>query len=165
MTSTLIKKHKSISLREVINSDREIFFQQQLDPEANFMAAFTAKDPSDREAYDAKMDKILKDDTITIKTILFNEEVAGSVLCHGWFGDPEVSYWIGQEFWGKGITTRALSIFLKNIDIRPLYARVVKDNIGSIKVLEKCGFVPFGEDRGFANARGEEVDELIFVLR
>ncbi len=73
--------------------------------------------------------------------------------------------WIGQEFWGKGITTRALSIFLKNIDIRPLYARVVKDNIGSIKVLEKCGFVPFGEDRGFANARGEEVDELIFVLR
>ncbi len=91
MTSTIIKKHKSISLRDVINSDREIFFQHQLDPEANFMAAFTAKDPSDREAYDAKMDKILKDDTITIKTILFNEEVAGSVLCHGWFGDPEVS--------------------------------------------------------------------------
>ncbi|WP_425441669.1 GNAT family N-acetyltransferase [Thalassobacillus cyri] len=67
------------------------------------------------------------------------------------------------EYWGKGIVTNALKAFLKRVTIRPLYARAAKDNIRSLKVLEKR-FTIFGEDRGFSNARGEEVEEFVLIL-
>jgi RimJ/RimL family protein N-acetyltransferase len=75
-----------------------------------------------------------------------------------------VSYWLGKEYWGKGIATEALGLFLGIIEERPLYARAAKDNAASIRVLEKCGFVISGCERGFANARGEEIDEVVLVL-
>lgn len=152
------------SLRNVIDSDLQIFFEQQLDPDANQMAAFTSKDPADREAFDTKWEKIQADKTITIRTILFNDDVAGHVVSHSWFGDPEVSYWIGKEYWGKGIATESLLQFLAELNQRPLFARVAKDNIGSMRVLEKCGFTVSGTDKGFANARGEDVEEIIYKI-
>jgi RimJ/RimL family protein N-acetyltransferase len=162
--SESVARENLILLRDVIESDKGIFFEQQLDKEANIMAGFTAKDPHDRTAFDTKWSKMQQDDSILIKTIIYQGKVAGSVLSHSWFGDPEVSYWIGKEYWGKGIATIALEQFLKINPTRPLFARVIHDNIGSIKVLEKCGFVVSGHDKGYANARGQEVDEIIYIL-
>jgi len=153
-----------IQLRNVIEDDLPIFFEQQIDPEANYMAAFTAKDPADREAFSTHWQKILADESITIQTILFAGNVAGYIAQFEQFGQPEVSYWLGKEYWGQGIATRAVALFLDHISIRPLYARVAKDNIGSIRVLEKCGFKFAGEDKGFANARGQETEEFILKL-
>jgi len=153
-----------IKIRNVIDGDLQVFFEQQLDPDANQMAAFTSKDPADKEAFDSKWKKILADKTITIRTILFDNAIAGHVVSHSWFGEPEVSYWIGKEFWGKGIATQSLQLFLINLKQRPLFARVAKDNIGSMRVLEKCGFVVTGSDKGFANARGKEVEEIIYKI-
>ena len=149
----------------MIGTDLPIFFEQQLDPEANWMAAFTAKDPTDRQAFDAHWGKILADKGITIRTILYDGQVAGSVLCHAWGGDPEISYWLGKEFWKKGIATQGLALFLDVAIARPLYARVAKDNIAFIRVLEKNGFALSGEGRWYSNARGKEIEELVFVLR
>ena len=81
------------------------------------------------------------------------------------FGEPEVSYWLGREHWGRGVATRALSAFLAVETSRPLHALAAKDNAGSIRVLEKCGFGIVGEQRGFAEARGEEIAEFRFELR
>jgi RimJ/RimL family protein N-acetyltransferase len=154
----------SIVLREVLMSDLPIFFDQQLDPEANWMAAFTRKDPSDRDAFMAHWTKILKDEANTIQTILFNGSAVGSVSSYiDEDGRLEVTYWIGKPYWGKGIATGALLAFLDHIKERPLYARAAKDNVGSLRVLEKCGFTRIGEDSGFSNARGQEVEE--FTLR
>ncbi len=150
-----------IVLRDVTESDLPIFFEQQLDLNANYMAAFTRKNPADRDTFMVHWRKILADESIIVKTIVFDEHVAGHVLSHKCFGEPEISYWIGKEYWGKGIATKALSEFLKDINSHLLYARVAKDNIASIRVLEKCGFRICGEDKGFSNARGEEVGELI----
>jgi RimJ/RimL family protein N-acetyltransferase len=157
---------KDVQLRDVIESDLPIFFNNQMDPDANYMAAFGARDPTDRNAFMAHWAKILGDETIIIKTILFNGHVAGSVLSYEdeEFGKPEVSYWIGKEYWGKGVATRALAEFLGQVQARPMYARVVKDNIGSLRVLQKCGFTICGEGKGFAFARGEEVEEIILRL-
>jgi RimJ/RimL family protein N-acetyltransferase len=153
-------------MRDVIEDDLAIFFEQQLDPEANYMAAFTAKDPTNREAFTAHWRRILADATVIIKTIVCAGQVVGSVLSYEEAGKPEVSYWLGKEFWGKGIATRALSEFLAHENkARPIYARVAKDNLGSRRVLEKCGFTIIGEARGFANARGEEIEELILALQ
>jgi len=92
-------------LRDVVNDGPPIFFEQQLDQEANYMAAFTAKDPTDQEAFTAHWHRILADTTVIIKTIVFNGQVVGSVLGYEDEGRPEVGYWLGKEFWGKGLAT------------------------------------------------------------
>ncbi len=162
---TNIASIHSIQLREMTIDDLPIFFEQQLDPEANYMAAFTAKDPTDRQAFDVHWGKILADKSITLRTILYDGQVTGSVLCHAWGGEPEISYWLGKEFWNKGIASQGLALFLDVVTVRPLYARVVKDNIASIRVLEKNGFARSGEGKWYSNARGKEIEELVWVLR
>ncbi|MCB0662863.1 MAG: GNAT family N-acetyltransferase, partial [Saprospiraceae bacterium] len=74
------------------------------------------------------------------------------------------TYWIDRAYWGQGIASKALATFLTLEPTRPLYGRVAFDNMGSQKVLEKCGFIKVGTDKGFANARGMEIEELIFRL-
>ena len=154
-----------LGLRNVVNDDLPIFFEYQLDQEANSMAAFTAKDPTNLEAFMAHWHRILADETTINQTILVNGQVAGSVASYEEEGKPEVTYWLGKEYWGKGIATWALKEFLaqKN-QIRPIYARVAKDNLGSRRVLEKCGFKIIGESKGFANARGQEIEEFLLEL-
>jgi RimJ/RimL family protein N-acetyltransferase len=157
-----------VVLREVTENDLPIFFQQQLDPEANQMAAFTARDPADRNAFNAHWNKILADETVMPRTILLDGHVAGSVASWvdtKWLGKPEVTYWIGKEYWGKGLATKALSEFLKIQKTRPLYARAARDNIASLRVLEKCGFKIFGYDKSLAFARGTEVEEALLELK
>jgi RimJ/RimL family protein N-acetyltransferase len=154
-----------ITLRDVIDIDLPVFFEHESDPDAVYMAAFTAKDPSDRDAFNAHWKRILADPTVIIKTILVDDFVAGSVLSYEDEGKPEVSYWIGKEYWGRGIATRSLAEFLINGNkVRPIYARAAKDNLGSLRVLEKCGFTVSGESKGFANARGAEIEELVLTL-
>ena len=47
---------------------------------------------------------------------------------------------------------------------RPIFARAATDNIGSLRVLQKCGFMIIGENKDFANGRGEETEEYILRL-
>jgi RimJ/RimL family protein N-acetyltransferase len=97
-------------------------------------------------------------------TILAEGRIAGNVVCFTHSGKREVGYWIGKKFWGKGVATAALRRFLALVTERPLYAGVAKDNAGSIRVPEKCGFTVGGEARGFSKVRGEEVEELVMIL-
>ena len=158
MTSDLL-------LRDVIEDDLPIFFEQQLDPDANYMAAFTTRNPADRDAFTSHWNKILGDRATTNKTILFAGQVVGHIARFERLGKPEVTYWIGKEYWGKGIATRALTELLGHVKERPVYARAAKDNIASIRVLEKCGFEISGQDKGFSHARGREVEEFILELK
>lgn len=154
----------AVQLRDVIDSDLPILFEYEQDPEANYMAGFTPENPNDREAFMAHWAKIRSNPALILQTILFDNQVVGYLASFEQLGNPSVAYWIGKPYWGKGIATAALTEFLKQLPTRPLYARVVKDNIGSRRVLEKCGFVITGEDRGFANARQAEVEEYILTL-
>jgi len=157
---------KSVQLRDVMASDLPILFEHQLDTDANYMAAFTGRDPTDKDAFRAHWARILSDETITIQTILFNGQVAGSVASYKdeEFGELEITYWIGREYWAKGIASMALSKFLDLVTVRPLYGRAAKDNVASLRVMQKCGFIICGEGKGFAYARGKEVEEYILKL-
>lgn len=152
-----------VLLREVEASDLDVLFEQQLDPEANRMAAFTAPNPADRHAFDARWRRIRDG---LVRTIVADGEIAGSIF--RWrdpaLPGPEVSYWLGREHWGKGIATAALARFLELVPERPVFGRCAADNTGSLRVLEKNGFVVESEERGFANARGSEIDELLLRL-
>lgn len=121
----------NLSLRPVTSTDLPIFFEYQLEGEANWMAAFTAKDPTDRAAFMAHWQRILANKTVFIQTILADGEVAGSVLSYEDEGKPDVSYWLGKRYWGRGIASWALSEFLARHNLTlPMYARVAKDNPG-----------------------------------
>lgn len=152
-------------LREVVEDDLPVFFTQQLEAEANWLAAFTAKDPTDRAAFTAHWRRIMADPAIVIRTAVQAEQVVGYVLSYEEDGRPEVSYWLGKAYWGHGYATSALDAFLAQVNQKRLiYARVAKDNLPSRRVLEKCGFVVIEESYGFANARGEEIPELLLAL-
>jgi RimJ/RimL family protein N-acetyltransferase len=156
-------------------------FEQQADPAANRMAAFGAADPSDRVAFDARWMRILADPAILVRAIEVDADAAGGDPDQGSGGrpvlagsillwrdpdlpGPEVSYWLGRPFWGRGIATRALRLFLSEVAIRPLFGRAAADNAGSIRVLEHCGFVRSGEDHGWSDALGRTVPEVILRL-
>src|SRR5687767_3527737 len=151
-----------VMLRAVIESDLPIFYEQQLDSDAARMAAFPSRD---REAFMAHWAKIMRMDTVTLKTILFNGLVAGNIVAFEQDGKREVGYWIGKQYWGKGIATEALAQFLRVVTERPLYAHVVKHNIGSVRVLQKCGFTIIGEDRDESDDSGEAVEAFLLELR
>jgi RimJ/RimL family protein N-acetyltransferase len=155
-----------VTLRSVEDSDLDIFFAQQREPEAIWMAAFTSKDPSDHAAFLAHWARIRADPTTFNQTILADGAVAGYVSCYQDELDrTEVCYWLGKEFWGQGVATRALSNFLSDhLTARPVYARVAQDNPGSRRVLEKSGFRVIGEDAGYANARQAETAEYLLRL-
>jgi len=108
--------------------------------------------------------KITQDESIILKTILFEEQVCGHLVSFEISDEREIGYWLGREFWGKGIVTQALAGFLQQVQSRPLYAHVAKHNIASRRVLEKCGFMVIGEDMGGKNRHGEKVEEFILKL-
>ncbi|HYG14755.1 MAG TPA: GNAT family N-acetyltransferase [Bacteroidia bacterium] len=154
-----------VSLRKSTEKDFEIFFQNQLDEEATYMAAFTPENPFDKEAYMTKWKRLLAGDTVYMQTILLDTgAIAGSVLSFEMRGELLVAYWLGKEYWNKGIATEALKQFLAIQTTRPIYGRAAADNHRSKRVLEKCGFTLHVQEKGFANARKMEIDEVVYVL-
>ncbi len=125
-----------IKLRRTENSDLEVLFQFQLDEKANYLAAFTSKDPTDKAAYLEKFKKHLNDPTINMQTILVDETIAGSIAKFEMEGDAEITYWIDTRYWGNGIATTSLKNFLTKEHMRPVFGRVAFDNVASQKVLE-----------------------------
>jgi [ribosomal protein S5]-alanine N-acetyltransferase len=156
--------NKNITLNKTEAGDLNILFQFQTDKEGIYLAAFTPNNPNDKPAYIEKYSKFLTDPTINMQTIKANDEIVGSISKFIMENKAEITYWIDRKFWGQGIATTALNDFLKIEHTRPIYGRVAFDNYGSQKVLEKCGFLKIGEDKGFANARQIEIEEYIYKL-
>ena len=154
----------SIILCETEQEDLNTFFQFQLDQEANYLAAFTAKDPTDKAAYLEKYSRHLADPTIHMRTIKLDGVIVGSIAKFMLQNEAGLTYWIDRKYWGRGIASAALHHFLKIEPARPIHASTAFDNYGSQKVLEKAGFVRVGTDKGFANARQAEIEEYLYKL-
>jgi RimJ/RimL family protein N-acetyltransferase len=148
-----------VHLREVVQSDLSIFFAQQSDAEATRMAAFPARDHA---AFLSHWAKILVDPAVTTRAITVGGRVAGNILSWDSSHERLVGYWLGREYWGLGIATRALALFLAHERTRPLHAHVAKHNAGSLRVLLKNGFQVVAE--GKAVFEGEEIDDLTLRL-
>jgi len=127
-----------ITLRPVLETDLPILFQQQLDPEAVAMSAYPAKD---RGEFMRHWEGILENKNVTARSILYKEKIAGHIICwkEGKY-EQRIGYWVGKEFWRRGIASTAVTEFLLLIKIRPLFAEVANRNIASQKVLQKNGF-------------------------
>lgn len=153
-----------VALRPVEDADLDALFEQMRDPESVQMAAFTAKDPNDREAFDAHMAKIRASPDANQRAVTLDGRLVGSL---GWFvieGDTEITYWIDRSVWGQGIASQAVALLLDTVKVRPLHARAASDNIGSLRVLQKAGFTITGTEVAFATARNAEIEETILRL-
>ncbi|WP_033338198.1 GNAT family N-acetyltransferase [Catenuloplanes japonicus] len=153
-----------VALRPVRDADLDTLFALMRDPESVRMAAFTAKDPGDRAAFDAHMARIRASPDADNRAVTLDGRLVGSIAAFVLDGDTEVTYWIDRSFWGQGIASRALALLLDSVPVRPVLARAASDNAGSLAVLRRAGFTVIGTDTGFANARGTEIEETILRL-
>ncbi|GIG61895.1 N-acetyltransferase [Longispora fulva] len=129
--------HGVVAIRAVEDDDVETFFAYEQEPDGARMAAFT---PRDREPFLAHWARIRADPTVVTTTVLVDGHVAGNIVSWDAPTHREVGYWIGQAYWGRGVATAALGLFLAEYPFRPLHGLVATGNAGSIRVLEKCGF-------------------------
>jgi RimJ/RimL family protein N-acetyltransferase len=90
------------ALREVRDEDLAVLFEQWADPVAAHMAAFTAPDHMDRDAFERRWSRLRAEETVIVRVIVVDGEVVGSI---GSWGDPdecEVTYWIGRPTGARG---------------------------------------------------------------
>ncbi|GID29287.1 GNAT family N-acetyltransferase [Paractinoplanes brasiliensis] len=153
-----------VALRPIEDSDLDALFEHMRDPEARRMAAFVREDPDDRAVFDAHMARIRSRPDVTNRAVTLDGRLVGSIAAFVIEGDTEVTYWIDRAFWGQGIAGRALALLLQEVPVRPLHARAASDNLGSLRVLRRAGFVDVGTDVGFAAGRGAEIEETILRL-
>jgi RimJ/RimL family protein N-acetyltransferase len=131
----------------VEDGDIAILHAFEHEPGAAEMAAFP---PREREAFEAHWARVRADETCVARTILVDGEVAGNIGSFDRDGAREVGYWIGRDYWGRGVATAALALFLEEVEPqRPIGAGVALGNAASMRVLEKCGFRRVGEDDGY----------------
>ena len=132
-----------VTLRNVLESDLSILFEQQLDPDAIAMSAYPSKDKGE---FMRHWEGILKNKAITARTIIYKDKVTGHIICwkEGKY-EQRVGYWIGKQFWGRGIATSTLKEFLEEVNVRPLFAHVANHNLASKRVLQKSGFILLDE--------------------
>ena len=90
--------NNNITLIKTEEDDLNSFFQFQLDKEANYLAAFTSKDPNNKTAYIEKYTKHLNDPIINMKTIKVNDVIAGSIAKFVMENEAEITYWIDRKF-------------------------------------------------------------------
>jgi len=123
-----------VRLRSVEDRDLDVFFDHQVDPKAIEMAAFPARDkdqfaaPGRRSAPTTPwLCARSRRTTSSPATSAAGRTMGGA--CSG--------YWVGREYWGRGVATKALARFVEEVSTRPLYAHVAVRNVGSIRVLDK----------------------------
>src|SRR3954469_989248 len=149
-------------LRDVREDDLDVFFEQQREPEGMAMALMPARD---REAFDAHWQRILANPACIIRTIDADGAVAGNMLSWEMEGRQVVGYWLGSDFWGRGLATAALAELVEELPMRPLHAWVARSNLGSIRVLEKCGFERVAETSEPDAHLGRDVELFLYELR
>jgi RimJ/RimL family protein N-acetyltransferase len=133
----------NVTLRPVEAGDLPVFYDHQRDPEGARRVGWV---PRDRAAFDTHWAKVLADPANLLRTVLVDGAVAGSIMSWTNGDRREVGYWLGNEFWGRGVGTVALRAYLDVETHRPLYADPIGTNAASIALLRRCGFVDAGRD-------------------
>ncbi|MBV1945625.1 MULTISPECIES: GNAT family N-acetyltransferase [Streptomyces] len=138
---------EDVRLRGVTEDDLELFLAFEHDPEAVRRSRFT---PRPRDAFLTHWrTRVLPGPDSLVRTVTAGGEVAGNIV--SWAqedGRRFVGYWLGRPYWGRGIGSRALALFLALDPVRPLYADPFAGNTASVALLEKHGFARVGTADG-----------------
>lgn len=118
------------------------------------------------------IDHTLAEDPPLNLTITVNSEAVGGIgiipgtdIHHR---SAEIGYWLGEEFWGRGIATEAVKAAsqwaFESYDLNRLWAGVFEHNAASARVLVKAGFQFEARLRQAATKEGRALDELLYAL-
>jgi ribosomal-protein-alanine N-acetyltransferase len=108
-----------------------------------------------------------------IFAIQLNNQVIGSIGLHLQADilkkNAEIGYWIGEEYWGKGVMKEAIKKMVDygfgHLDIVRIFARIYGTNIPSQKVIEKSHFKLEAKFEKTIFKNNEFLDELIYAIR
>ncbi len=141
----------------------------------NIKIAMMVKDrfpyPYGEAAADNWLKSMTGEATQTNFAIVVNDQAVGGIGFESQ-GDifrraAEIGYWLGEEYWGKGIATEAVravtAYAFKNFDLCRLCAGVFATNPASVRVLEKAGYRFEGRLRKSITKFSETIDQLIFA--
>lgn len=162
IVSVCTRLQGDVHLCEVQDSDHQALFEFHNDEEAQYQAAGGGAHET-LDDFKAFLDRVQKAGAVFC-TILKEGAPVGSIASFDRFDKREISYWIGRDYWGQGLASKAVALWLEEFPTpdEGLYARVVKDHPASARVLEKNGFDVVEADRFFSDLRGEEVEELLY---
>jgi RimJ/RimL family protein N-acetyltransferase len=144
-----VKDVTVIALRPVADADLDALFDQMRDPESVWMAAFTPADPDDRSAFDAHMAKVRSSSDVTLRAVVCDGRLVGSVAAFVVGGETDVTYWIDRAAWGRGIASRALELLMDLVprlirfarsEHRPdIYGAAEYCGMGGLRDVPGCG--------------------------
>ena len=79
----------------------------------------------------------------------------------------EIGYWLGEPFWGRGIVSEALVMVTEHafqrLNLLRLFAFAFTENVGSVRVLEKAGFIREGITRASVFKYGKAFDRVLYA--
>ena len=79
----------------------------------------------------------------------------------------EIGYWLGEEFWNRGIATEAVEALTQyafdTLGMVRVYAAVFEWNTASMRVLEKAGFVKEGVQKKSAIKDRQIIDQIVYA--
>jgi RimJ/RimL family protein N-acetyltransferase len=151
----------SVQLREPIEGDFELVLPMFLDPASDAMAMVH---PRTRADFEKQWNQRTTNPACLLRTILCDGEVVGRVNSFQVGDEVHVGYRVARSHWGRGVMGEALRQFLGLIEHRPLIARAAKSNVGSCRVLEKCGFVCVAEYDADEDDHGSACVEVRYEL-
>lgn len=139
-----------VTLRPVTRDDLSILFEHESDARSAAMAGVKSRH---REAFLAHWRRSLASENVDERAILADGVLVGRIAV---FEAPNeahdegrpvwmLGYWIGREYWGRGIASASVGLFLGEVIRRPLLARVLASNAASIRILEQAGFARTGQ--------------------
>jgi RimJ/RimL family protein N-acetyltransferase len=141
----MTETHSDVSLRDVVEDDLLVLHAYEQDAEAVRRSRFT---PRPKDAFLTHWrERVLADPDCLSQAVVVGGEVAGNV--GSWTakdGRRFVGYWLGRAYWGRGVGTRALGLFLELDPVRPMYADPHSGNAASVALLERHGFERLGLD-------------------
>ena len=105
----------------------------------------------------------MKDRSLLAMAAVVDNRIAGHIGSWTQDGQRQVGYWIGKDYWGRGIATQVVSMFLRVVTDRPIHAYVAKHNVASIRVLEKCGFLLHADFTSALVQPTDGIEELVYV--
>jgi RimJ/RimL family protein N-acetyltransferase len=155
---------RHIDLRPLDDDDLDAVFDMMRDPEAVRMAAFTADDPDDRDAFDDWVRRHRNAPSVSQWVVTEDGAFAGTIAAFDVEGDREVTYWIARHAWGRGVATAALRMLVSREATRPLFARAAASNVASIRVLGNVGFTEVSRMTSYARGQDAEIEEILFTL-
>lgn len=159
-----------LTLRKTREQDWPNYLSLLSDPTVTRLCFDPPEEPAIRERFEADLQPWAVESEQWLSFSIIETDTSsyvGTIGLKVLGGEAEVGFLLVPEFQGKGYATEALESIKDiagRIGVAMLIARITEGNVGSVRVVEKCGFVLVGGFEGKIEILGVEYTDLKFYL-